>query len=574
MTWESLAYPDGGSAGGYRGRMGVVRRRWVESGGVRLAVFEWGDPANPPVVLVHGYPDDHGVWVGVAERLAARFHVVAYDVRGMGESTAPAGADGYRLAALHDDLRAVVDSLGGPVHLVGHDWGSVQCWGALDESRVRSFTSVSGPDLGHIGGWVRAWRRHPAAVLRQALRSWYVGVFQLPVLPELVWSVPWFRRKFGATRRNAVNGLRLYRVNRVGSTEPRRITVPVQQIAPSGDPYVTVAVLAAAEPWCDRLHRRRIVAGHWAPRTHPDAVARMITDFADHVAGAAPARELARSRADAGRAVPDGWLALVTGAGSGIGRATALALAEEGADVLCVDLDLPAAERTAAAAGGHALRLDVADGAAGRALADRVLAEFGVPDLVMANAGVAVAGPFLDTSEDDWRHVLDVNLWGTIHTLRAFLPAMAERREGGHVVITASAAGYLVAPSLPAYSTTKAAVLMLAQCLAGELAPAGIGVSAICPGLVRTNITETTRFAGTSGEEQRVRRARATAAYRRRGYPPEKVARAVIAAVRGDRVVVPVTPEARIGAVGNRVSPAATRAIGRWLDERIRGFAS
>jgi NAD(P)-dependent dehydrogenase (short-subunit alcohol dehydrogenase family) len=160
-----------------------------------------------------------------------------------------------------------------------------------------------------------------------------------------------------------------------------------------------------------------------------------------------------------------GQLALVTGAGSGIGRATAVALAAQGADLLCVDIDFDAAKRTAADVGGSAFQLDVSDGEATRQLADHILVEHGVPDLVMANAGIAVAGSFLDTSEEDWRRVLDVNLWGVINTLRSFLPSLVERGEGGHVVVTASAAGFLPMPSLPAYGTTKAAVLMLSQSL-------------------------------------------------------------------------------------------------------------
>jgi len=231
-----------------------------------------------------------------------------------------------------------------------------------------------------------------------------------------------------------------------------------------------------------------------------------------------------------------------------------------------VDIDFTAAERTAAEVGGSAFQLDVADGTATRRLAEHVLAEHGVPDLAMANAGVAVAGSFLETSEEDWRRVLDVNLWGVINTLRAFVPALVERGEGGHVVVTASAAGFLPLPSLPAYSTTKAGVLMLAQCLAGELARDGIGVSAICPGFVHTNITATTRFAGTAPDEERRRRARTTEMYRRRGFGPEKVAAAIVDAVRDGRVVVPVTPEAKVGAFANRFAPGATRALLGWID--------
>jgi NAD(P)-dependent dehydrogenase (short-subunit alcohol dehydrogenase family)/pimeloyl-ACP methyl ester carboxylesterase len=524
------------------------------------------------VILVHGYPDNLSVWDGVAERLSERYRVVRYDVRGHGESEAPDGRDGYRIARLNEDLRAVKDAVspGGPVHLVGHDWGSIQCWAALDPALFASYTSISGPDLRHAGSWLRGWRRRPLQVLRQAAHSWYIGAFQLPVLPELVWRLPRLRRKFHADYRDARNGIELYRANMPATSKPTEVAVPVQQIALTQDPFVTLPLLTSADRWCDRLWRRELAAGHWAPRTHPDAVARLISEFIEHVDGAPAPRELSRARRTEDKEHRElaGQLAVVTGAGSGIGRATAVALTKAGAEVVCVDIDLASARRTATSTGGAAYQLDVADGPATEQLARRVAEEHGVPDLVMANAGIGVAGSFLDTSVDDWRRVLDVNLWGVIHTLRAFLPAMVERREGGHVVITSSAAAFVPTPNLPAYGTTKAGVLMLAQCLAAELAEAGIGVSAICPGFVHTNITATTRFAGTTPDEERALQRRAFAAYRRRGYGPEKVAAAVVDAVLAGRLVVPVTPEARVGALGARFAPSATRVIGRWLGEQ------
>jgi NAD(P)-dependent dehydrogenase (short-subunit alcohol dehydrogenase family)/pimeloyl-ACP methyl ester carboxylesterase len=545
--------------------MDGLRRRWVDSGGVRISLVEEGD--GPVVILVHGYPDNLSVWDGVVRLLRGRYRVVRYDVRGQGESEGPAAVEEYRIERLIGDLLAVKEAVSPdePVHLVGHDWGSIQCWRALDPADFKSYTSISGPDLDQIGVWLRDWR-HPLRSLRQVLHSAYIPFFRLPVLPELVWRIPFLRRRFQADYRDARNGLRLYRANMLKAPSPPvKITVPVQQIAPSRDPYVTRPLLDVADPWCERLWRRELAAGHWAPRTHPAAVARLISDFAGHVDGAPAPRELARARRGTGAPAMAGQLAVVTGAGSGIGRETALALAADGAEVLCVDIDLGAAELTAKQAGGSAYQLDVADGTATERLAARIADEHGVPDLVMANAGIGVSGSFLDTSVDDWRRVLDVNLWGVIHTLRAFLPAMVERGEGGHVVVTSSAAGYLPSPALPAYGTTKAGVLMLAQCLAGELAEAGIGVSAICPGFVHTNITTTTRFAGTAPDEEKALQARAFRMYEKRGYGPDKVARAVVGAVKARKLVVPVTPEARAGALGIRFAPSTTRAIGRWI---------
>jgi NAD(P)-dependent dehydrogenase (short-subunit alcohol dehydrogenase family)/pimeloyl-ACP methyl ester carboxylesterase len=518
------------------------------SGDLRLRVVEEGDPGLPTVVLVHGFPDTSAVWDGVVRRLVGRFHVVRYDTRGAGGSGRPAGADGYRVERLVDDLVAVVRAVapGEKVHLVGHDWGSTQAWEAVGAhpELFASFVSISGPSLGQVADWVARHRRRPVKVLNLLRHSWYISAFKVPVLPELVWRVRAVRTRLNAQHRELVNGLGLYRANVGSAPAPRKVTVPVLQVALRRDPFVRAGHLEAAEPWVANLTRRSLHASHWAPRTHPDAVARMITEF---VEGTPARRELV----------------VITGAGSGIGRASALAFAVDGARVVAVDVDGAAAARTAKEVRGHAYEVDVADGAAVRALAERIKAEHGVPDVVMANAGVVVAGAFLDTSEDDWRRVVDVNLWGVVHTLRAFLPQLVERGEGGHAVVTASMASYFPSKALPAYSTTKAAVLMLAECLAEELAPHGIGVSAICPGLVHTDITRSATFAGASTNEEEAKREAVTRTYQLRGYGPEKVATAVVAAVRHNRLVVPVTPESRLVRFGSRVSPKAVRVLGR-----------
>ncbi len=309
---------------------------------------------------------------------------------------------------------------------------------------------------------------------------------------------------------------------------------------------------------------------HWAPREHPGAIAEFVSEFVAHVDGAPAGRGLAGARVDKpGRAFA-GKLVLITGAGSGIGRAAALAFAERGADVLAVDTDEGSAKATAETVRqyvveGHAFAADVSDAAQMRALAEKVRAEFGVPDIVLANAGIGMAGPFLATEEDDWQRIIKVNLLGVVHTLRAFAPLLVERDQGGSLVVTASAAAFLPWPSLAAYSTTKAAVLSLAQSLRTELAPHGIGVSAICPGIVATNITNTTRFVGQDAEAERTSQQRTSAMYAKRHYGPERVADAVLKAVRENIAVLPVTPEAHLAAIGARLSPGMVRGLGRWV---------
>ncbi|MEV4082381.1 alpha/beta fold hydrolase, partial [Nonomuraea fuscirosea] len=164
--------------------------RWVESGDVRLAVHEEGDPGHPVVLLLHGYPDTHRVWDEVAALLRDRFRVVRYDVRGAGASSPPRDRRDYGFDHLLADLGAVIDSLDVPkVHLVGHDWGSLQGWEALGREgigdRLASFTSLGGPGLRQVGDFFRHGRRRDVAA--QRLRSWYIGAFLLPVLPELAW---------------------------------------------------------------------------------------------------------------------------------------------------------------------------------------------------------------------------------------------------------------------------------------------------------------------------------------------------------------------------------------------------
>ncbi|MEV4035358.1 SDR family oxidoreductase [Streptomyces umbrinus] len=574
-----------------------ARERWVRTGGVELCVAELGDPAQPTVVLVHGYPDSKEVWSEVAARLAGHFHVVLYDVRGHGRSSAPRPLrGGFTLEKLTDDFLAVADAVSPdrPVHLVGHDWGSVQAWEFTTvkrtEGRIASFTSMSGPSLDHFGHWIkkrvsRPTPRRVGQLLGQGAKSWYVYLLHTPVLPELAWRGPLGKQWPKILRRlekvpggdyptpslptDAAHGAWLYRDNvRARMRRPRADAyahAPVQLITPLGDVFLSEKLYDELELWAPQLTRRTLPAKHWIPRTRPDQLAAWITEFVTTTEGGRTAPAATGPYADRF----GGQLVLVTGAGSGIGRATAFAFAEAGARVVAVDRDAESAARTAelsrliGAPQAWAETVDVSDEQAMEKLAEKVAAEYGVVDVLVNNAGIGLSGSFLDTTAEDWRNVLDVNLWGVIHGCRLFGKQMAERGQGGHIVNTASAAAYLPSRTLPAYSTSKAAVLMLSECLRAELAGQGIGVTAICPGFINTNITSTARFTGVDAVEEKRRQKKSARLYGLRNYPPEKVAEAVLRAVVRNQAVVPVTAEARGGRLMSRFTPRALRAIAR-----------
>lgn len=255
-------------------------------------------------------------------------------------------------------------------------------------------------------------------------------------------------------------------------------------------------------------------------------------------------------------------LVLVTGAGSGIGRATAIAFAARGARVIAVDIDAAAAAGTAAdcaerGSPGRALTCDVADWDAVAALAVHVEDAFGPPDVLVNNAGVGMTGRLTDTSIEDWRWIRSINLDGVVHGCRAFGPAMVARG-AGHVVNVSSGLGYTPRATEPAYVTTKAAVLALSLCLRADWGRYGVGVSAVCPGVVDTPIVASTRYLG--GRAEARTRARVERLFAR-GHPAALVAEAIVDAVARNRGVVPVGWEARLGWWAHRLSPLSLQQV-------------
>jgi pimeloyl-ACP methyl ester carboxylesterase len=283
----------------------------VRSADVALRVQMAGSADRPTLVLIHGYPDTQTMWTPVVQRLAVRFHVVTYDVRGAGGSSAPRGRAAYHLDRLADDFDAVCRAVGdaAPVHLVGHDWGGIQGWEYVTRprfaGRVASFTSIAGPALGHALEATRAAlrRRDLVRAADRARRSWYIVPLCLPGGPTLMWRVAlaggrwrrWLRLVEGMNSDDAYpaltasadgwHGAKLYRANiphrllRRNQLAPAH--APVQLIVPTRDRFISASYYDAAARAAPELRRHDVPGPHWLPRAQPDLIARLVGEFVD-----------------------------------------------------------------------------------------------------------------------------------------------------------------------------------------------------------------------------------------------------------------------------------------------------
>jgi len=267
-----------------------------------------------------------------------------------------------------------------------------------------------------------------------------------------------------------------------------------------------------------------------------------------------------------------GKVAVVTGAGSGIGRATALALARHGARVHLADIDTHAAEAVAAeieAAGGSAAAhtLDVADAAAVDALADSVFAEERYVDILHNNAGIGHGANIEATTVEDWQRVISVNLLGVAYGVQAFVPRMLAQGRPASVINTASMAGIVPTAKMAPYCASKFGVVGMSEALNAELSKRGIHVSAICPGIIDTPIVATGIMRGEVAEIQQ----RATEFYAKRGASPDEVAQAVLRTIAHHRLIVPVPRrQVTLPYLLHRISPRLVQPIARSF-ERVVG---
>jgi short-subunit dehydrogenase len=238
---------------------------------------------------------------------------------------------------------------------------------------------------------------------------------------------------------------------------------------------------------------------------------------------------------------------LITGATAGIGRAAAKAFAGEGAIVLAVARSRERLDTLAAELGGPArvatFVADVADGPGMEALSRRILAEQGVPDVIVANAGVGLDAHFVATTDEAWRTIFEVNVFGVVRTIRPYLPGMISRGSG-RILIVSSAVGKRGVPSYAAYSASKFALHGMADALRPELSGSGVTVGIVCPSSTTTEFEDRKLRAGPPQIRVRVQK-----------HSAESVARALVRMARGTRREIVLSPEAKLMNVFNRLAP-------------------
>jgi len=264
---------------------------------------------------------------------------------------------------------------------------------------------------------------------------------------------------------------------------------------------------------------------------------------------------------------------LITGAASGIGRATGEAAARRGAIVHLTDLDATGLAATVAGierAGGRVgvrRAIDLRDHEAVLALATEVADAHGSVDAVMNIAGYSIWGPIDRLEHADWEQMIEVNLVGPISVLEAFVPAMIASGRGGHIVNVSSAAGLFGLPWHAAYSASKFGLRGVSEVLRFDLRPHGIGVSLVCPGGVRTPLVQRVKIAGVDRDAPKVRQL--VARFERHAVSPEAVATRILDGVEKNRYLVFTSADVRAGYYLQRFCPPLYELVMRRLNAHL-----
>jgi len=257
---------------------------------------------------------------------------------------------------------------------------------------------------------------------------------------------------------------------------------------------------------------------------------------------------------------------VVTGAGSGIGRATALRFARNGSEAVVADINEQTGQETVELiekSGGRAVfrRLDVASLTDWEDFTDWVCAEHGVPDVVVNNAGILIGGGFLEQTNADWRRMIQINMMSPLVGSRLFVQRMTDSGVRGHIVNVCSVGAFMPTPIAPSYVVAKAGAWFGTQALRAEFGDKGIGVSAICPGLIRTSLAANGTRGGVTDGASADWSSKLAAGHRYLGRSPDRVAAAIERAVRRNLSTVPVGIEAWAGWYLYRLSPSAVRGL-------------
>lgn len=270
----------------------------------------------------------------------------------------------------------------------------------------------------------------------------------------------------------------------------------------------------------------------------------------------------------------NGKLVVITGAGSGIGRATALAFANRGARIVASDLNadsLESVRREVEALGTTCLTyaVDVGDEAAMKRFADDVYALAGAPDVLINNAGIGYIGRFLESDLAHWRRILNVNVMGVVHGCYFFIPKMIEAGGDRRVLVVSSAAAQYPPPSLAAYAASKFAIFGFAEVLKMELSETRVGVTTVCPGIINTPIVHDRGSVGPTVSEEQIQRLQAY--YAKKGVGPEVVAQDMVRAVERETDVLLTGPSARTVFWLRRISLRLVRKLG-YMSAREIGY--